>query len=52
VLRHFDDEVPQGEDRRHADGADPQFKWSVALVAVMCVIVYLQSTAVLSWMVP
>jgi lactate permease len=28
------------------------FKWSISLVAVMCVIVYLQSTAVLSWMVP
>jgi lactate permease len=27
------------------------FKWSISLVAVMCVIVYLQSTAVLSWMV-
>ena len=28
------------------------FKWSIGLVAVMCAIVYLQSTAVLSWMVP
>jgi lactate permease len=27
-------------------------KWSVGLVALMCVIVYLQSTALLSWMVP
>jgi lactate permease len=27
-------------------------KWSVALVAVICVIVYLQSTVALSWMVP
>ena len=27
-------------------------KWSIALVALMCVIVYLQSTALLSWMVP
>ena len=26
--------------------------WSVALVLVLCVLVYLQSTAVLSWMVP
>ena len=26
--------------------------WSVALVAVMCVMVYLQSTAALDWMVP
>jgi lactate permease len=28
------------------------FIWSIVLVAVMCVIVYLQSTSVLSWMVP
>jgi len=27
-------------------------KWSLSLVAFMCLIVYLQSTAVLSWMVP
>ena len=27
-------------------------KWSIGLVAIMCVLVYLQSTAVLSWMVP
>jgi lactate permease len=27
-------------------------KWSIVLVTVMCVIVYLHSTAVLSWMVP
>jgi lactate permease len=27
-------------------------KWSIGLVTVMCVIVYVQSTAVLSWMVP
>jgi lactate permease len=27
-------------------------KWSIGLVTVMCVIVYLQSTALLSWMVP
>ena len=27
-------------------------RWSIALVAFMCVLVYLQSTAVLSWMVP
>ena len=26
-------------------------KWSVLLVLVMCVLVYLQSTAVLDWMV-
>jgi lactate permease len=28
------------------------FKWSIVLMLIMCVIVYLQSTAVLSWMVP
>jgi lactate permease len=28
------------------------FGWSVLMVAIMCVIVYLQSTSVLSWMVP
>ena len=27
-------------------------KWSLLLVAIMCVLVYLQSTSVLSWMVP
>ncbi|HEY3018936.1 MAG TPA: L-lactate permease, partial [Solirubrobacteraceae bacterium] len=27
-------------------------KWSIVLVLVMCVLVYLQSTSVLSWMVP
>ena len=27
-------------------------KWSLLLVALMCVIVYLQSTPVLDWMVP
>ena len=27
-------------------------KWSVILVLIMCVLVYLQSTSVLSWMVP
>jgi lactate permease len=26
--------------------------WSIVLLAIMCVLVYLQSTAVLSWMVP
>jgi lactate permease len=26
--------------------------WSLALLAVMCLIVWLQSTAVLSWMIP
>jgi lactate permease len=28
------------------------FLWSIVFVAGMCVLVYLQSTAVLSWMVP
>jgi lactate permease len=27
-------------------------KWSILLVLLMCVIVFLQSTSVLSWMVP
>ena len=26
--------------------------WSLFMLAIMCVLVYLQSTAVLSWMVP
>ena len=37
---------------REGDLMRSVLKWSIALVAVMCVIVYLQSTAVLSWMVP
>jgi lactate permease len=37
---------------REGDLMRSVFKWSIALVAIMCVIVYLQSTAVLSWMVP
>jgi lactate permease len=37
---------------REGDVMRSVLKWSVSLVAVMCVIVYLQSTAVLSWMVP
>jgi lactate permease len=37
---------------RESDFMRSVFKWSIALVAVMCVIVYLQSTPVLSWMVP
>jgi lactate permease len=28
------------------------FAWSVLMLAVMCILVYLQSTSVLSWMVP
>jgi lactate permease len=27
-------------------------KWSLLLIAFMCVLAYLQSTSVLSWMVP
>jgi lactate permease len=37
---------------REGDLVRSVLKWSIALVTVMCVIVYLQSTAVLSWMVP
>ena len=27
-------------------------KWSLLLIALMCVLAYLQSTSLLSWMVP
>jgi lactate permease len=37
---------------REGDLMRSVFKWSVSLVAVMCVIVFLQSTALLGWMVP
>ena len=37
---------------REGDLMRSVLRWSIALVAVMCAIVYLQSTAVLSWMVP
>ena len=37
---------------REGDLMRSVLKWSIGLVAIMCVIVYLQSTAVLSWMVP
>jgi lactate permease len=37
---------------REGDLMRSVFKWSIALVAVMCVIVYLQSTAAPSCMVP
>jgi lactate permease len=37
---------------REGDLMRSVLKWSIILVAVMCVIVYLQSTALLSWMVP
>jgi lactate permease len=37
---------------REGDLMRSVLRWSLALVAVMCVIVYLQSTAVLDWMVP
>jgi lactate permease len=37
---------------REGDLMRSVLKWSIGLVAIMCVLVYLQSTAVLSWMVP
>jgi lactate permease len=37
---------------REGDLMRSVLRWSLALVAVICVIVYLQSTAVLDWMVP
>jgi lactate permease len=37
---------------REGDLMRSVLRWSFALVAVICVIVYLQSTAVLGWMVP
>jgi lactate permease len=37
---------------REGDLMRSVLKWSITLVALMCVIVYLQSTALLSWMVP
>ncbi len=37
---------------REGDLMRSVLRWSVALVAVICVIVYLQSTAALGWMVP
>src|SRR3954466_8530307 len=37
---------------REGDLMRSVLKWSIGLVTLMCVIVYLQSTAVLSWMVP
>jgi lactate permease len=43
--QHFD---PVGE----GDLFRVVFKWSVFLVLILCVIVVLRSTAVLSWMVP
>jgi lactate permease len=41
-----------GMAHREGDLMRSVLKWSIALVALMCVIVYLQSTALLSWMVP
>jgi lactate permease len=41
-----------GMAAREGDLMRSILKWSIVLVAAMCVIVYLQSTAVLSWMVP
>jgi lactate permease len=37
---------------REGDVMRSVLKWSLALIALTCVIVYLQSSAVLSWMVP
>lgn len=37
---------------REGDLMRSVFRWSLVLVAVICVIVYLQSTAALSWLVP
>jgi lactate permease len=44
--------VAVGMAGREGDLMRSVLKWSVALVAVMCATVYLQSTAALSWMVP
>jgi lactate permease len=41
-----------GMARREGDLMRSVLGWSIALVAFMCVIVYLQSTAILGWMVP
>ncbi len=37
---------------REGDLMRSVLRWSIAFLAFMCAIVYLQSTAVLSWMVP
>jgi lactate permease len=44
--------VAVGMTGREGDLLRSVLKWSVALVAIMCATVYLQSTAALSWMVP
>jgi lactate permease len=44
--------VAVGMTGREGDLMRSVLKWSIALVAFMCAIVYLQSTAALSWMVP
>ena len=44
--------VAVGLSGREGDVMRSVLKWSVALVAFMCVTVYLQSTAALGWMVP
>jgi lactate permease len=41
-----------GMAHREGDLMRSVLKWSLALITLMCVIVYLQSTALLSWMVP
>jgi lactate permease len=44
--------VAVGMSGREGDLMRSVLKWSVTLVAVMCLTVYLQSTAALGWMVP
>ena len=44
--------VAVGMSGREGDLMRSVLKWSVLLVAVMCLTVYLQSTAALGWMVP
>jgi lactate permease len=41
-----------GMSGREGDLFRKVFLWSVGLLALMCVLVFLQSTPVLSWMVP
>jgi lactate permease len=41
-----------GMSGREGDLFRKVFLWSVLFLAVMCVLVYLQSTPALSWMVP
>jgi lactate permease len=41
-----------GMGGREGDLFRQVLKWSVLLILIMCVLVYLQSTSVLSWMIP